>query len=1014
MHDNENSQENIERGGRKIMIKGYNKLIKDIYTVHKHGNNLIQKKEFPNIIKLECLLYYNYLYQFTADVKELRSLLQNLHKIGKSELSSTHYELDILNRNLKSISSTQQMGKVLQLYNQLEDNLKLFDINDILCVNENVDFKNDRIAVYENIFQDVLKDTKVNMPQIKNNISHINIDDKKIDISAYKLPLYELESPTPKKGGEIKIFIDDLKTAAEEMDVIIANNTSLEPQNYKGRLEKFGISLNDQYGIRNVDFITVKEICHIIGMVGTGKSTLIQVLLFYLSKNGYRSMVLFETVKEVIDNTFLFEQLGVESVAVNGEREQQKRVQKVIEYDEMFINENYAKYLTGNCYISNLTEGTYDDLANYGEEPCYKMKSDNKPTLCPFFSVCPRKQNTRKLNSASIVFANVNSLLSTRTGLIKERGRILLLEYALDFIDVVIFDEADAVQIKLDKTLNESEYAEDLLKSNFSEIKSYIEKVIYDIEFEPYRDLYVDFTMVMGALSEVKFLINNNTILKNFQIIKNGQWFSAFVLINSAQFLPEKFREDYLNFVQNNKSEFSGLEDAYILKANKLNAKYEELYERYSIESKHREIVKFLMALVFTEKYIFSLQSELEQVQKLNNNAEKAMLPNIFRKINQDLGELLPNAPTNNRFGFLYDRVKNTLQIFRQQAIGRSAMIDLPYLKIDKNGNPLGPHTILLSGSSFAPGSQAGHIYRPVNYILEPPNEMQEFIKKINIKHMKTDISVSGIEDKKTALIEMCCEYKDIFIDASNDEGRSLIIVNSYQQADWVQTVLNQILPSKVYRLVPDSEKAESYCIQRNKVNQSESIDYKFLVAPASAISRGFNIVDSNGHSLFKKLFLLIRPMSKPKQVEDAVAIVNGKVTELLSKSIIQVHSSEQLKQIQNARSHAQKVWNVVLRDFYSINYADEIVKKNIIVSRLVLLMQLIGRLLRITDYEAAVPEIILLDHAFVGKRANTFNLLEEIENYLELECKNPKHGVLMEKLYMPFLEGLRRGKSIV
>lgn len=257
----------------------------------------------------------------------------------------------------------------------------------------------------------------------------------------------------------------------------------------------------------------------------------------------------------------------------------------------------------------------------------------------------------------------------------------------------------------------------------------------------------------------------------------------------------------------------------------------------------------------------------------------------------------------------------------------------------------------------------------------------------------------------------MCQEFKDVFINAAEEEGRSLIIVNSYQQAKWVQEILNRILACKVYRLVPDSKKAENYCIQRNKLNNSINIDYKFLVAPATAISRGFNIVDNNGQSLFKKLFVLIRPMSKPKQVGEAVTIVNGKVTEFLSNCSVTVYGSEYLNQIQNARSHAQKVWNDILRDFYSISHADDILKKNITVSRLVLLMQLIGRLLRVTDYSVEPPEIFLLDHAFTGEKEISFNLLKEIEEYLEVGCENDQYGVLMEKLYMPFLEGLRRGK---
>lgn len=338
-----------------------------------------------NVIKLECLLYYNYFNKITGKVKNLQGLLQNLHKIGRNEFSKIHYELDILNKNLKSLSSMQQMKKAIQLYMQLEDNLRLFNIDDILHIRENIDFESERIRVYEYLFRNVVEEVELSIPQVKTDISYVKIDDKKIDISAYNLPLYDLESPKPKKGGDIKISIKDLKIVAEEMDEIISRNSFLKRQSYRKRLESFKVSLNNQYGIEEVENITIKEVCHIIGMVGTGKSTLIQVLVFYLAKKGYRSMVLFETVKEVVDNTFLFEKLGIQAVAINGERNQQNRIQKVIEYDEMIVNEHYAQYLTGNCYISNLAEGVYDSLTNYGKEPCYNMKYNDQAILCPFF-----------------------------------------------------------------------------------------------------------------------------------------------------------------------------------------------------------------------------------------------------------------------------------------------------------------------------------------------------------------------------------------------------------------------------------------------------------------------------------------------------------------------------------------------------------------------------------------------------------------------------------------------------
>ena len=195
-----------------------------------------------------------------------------MHKIGRANFSSKHFELDVLNRNLKSISSSQQMNAVIEMYLQLESNLQLFNLDNLFNLNENVDFKEERIELYQSTFQNIYKEEKKKIPEILQNPRQLFLDDKIIDVSKYSFPEYELQSPTPKKGGSITVTLDDLFIAAQEMDEILERQTIEKPQNYKDRIAKFKVSLNNKYGIHEVDSITINEVCNIIGMVGTGKS----------------------------------------------------------------------------------------------------------------------------------------------------------------------------------------------------------------------------------------------------------------------------------------------------------------------------------------------------------------------------------------------------------------------------------------------------------------------------------------------------------------------------------------------------------------------------------------------------------------------------------------------------------------------------------------------------------------------------------------------------------------------
>ena len=81
--------------------------------------------------------------------------------------------------------------------------------------------------------------------------------------------------------------------------------------------------------------------------------------------------------------------------------------------------------------------------------------------------------------------------------------------------------------------------------------------------------------------------------------------------------------------------------------------------------------------------------------------------------------------------------------VFRQFGLGRSILLDLPFMKLNEKGEALGPQTILFSGTSYAPGSYRYHIERDVTYILEPREEIQQFIRKSSLTIIPTNVKVS-------------------------------------------------------------------------------------------------------------------------------------------------------------------------------------------------------------------------------------------------------------------------------
>ncbi|MFD2869284.1 hypothetical protein ACFSY7_12385 [Kurthia populi] len=981
-------------------------IVNKVFEVHQLGENKLSKKQVLQAIRLEALLYFNYIWSYSEKISEIHALLQGLHKTNKEELNSIHYNLDMLAINLSYISSKSQLYKAVENYKCLENNLRLFDLTNLKELKKETDFIDARIELYTRMFQEEQTSTVSNIKTIT-DIPYVELDGRKIYINDYKLPTQSLVEPIKRKCDSITVTISELKESALKMDMLLEENAPHLKQSYFKRMHNFKL-LGKGNSLYETSEITIKEVCHIIGMVGTGKSTLIHVLIYTLSQKNYRVMLVSETVKDVLNNVEIFQALGINSSAINGEKKQDQRIQKTIEEQEMILKENIATHLTGNCYISQLSEGEYNSLGTYGTEPCYKLKYENKKILCPFYSICPRKQDVRNLLEASAVFTNTYSLMYNFTGIIKNRGRLLLLEYAIDYIDLVIFDEADSVQETLDKLTNESDYVEKILKENSSYILNYTTKSISTGDMDIYRDAIVQFITVLTGLSELKTLIKKKTILTQFERINEGQWFSLNILISNAPFLSPELKE----MLQERSKDLLNVAEVYTGEKRRIAESYKKIFKKYNVKKEHYLAVQFLLALAITEKYLLSLQYELEEMQE--DLFKDSSIINIFRKMNGELAKLLPKAPAGNRFGFLYDSEENSLQIFKQQAIGRSAMIDMPYLKIDKTGKPQGPNVLLLSGSSYSPGSNTHHIARPVNYLLDALDDVKLFISKSKIIHVATNIRVSGNLKKKEALLKLCESQKHLFLEAYQAQGRSLIIVNNYEQAYIVQKKLKELLGVKVSRLIRDADVETENTVQRSKLNSSKNLNYKILVAPATAISRGFNIVNEEGHSLFNKMFFFVRPMSKPREIGNVVSIVNGVVTE---RRMYQNDGQEATKMFENlvkCQKEAYITWNKILRYSYGIEHTSELEKTNIVVSRLILLMQLMGRLLRVTDVQATPPTIYLLDAAFKSKTNVQFDLLKEIETYLEEEFTYQKDGELMEKLYMPFLAGLKKGREHV
>lgn len=76
-------------------------------------------------------------------------------------------------------------------------------------------------------------------------------------------------------------------------------------------LSKNGLLKADDNRLILVDRLEISQTTNIVGMVGSGKSTLIKALTYHLSKQGKRIILIVDTADEALRFSRYFSRLGV-------------------------------------------------------------------------------------------------------------------------------------------------------------------------------------------------------------------------------------------------------------------------------------------------------------------------------------------------------------------------------------------------------------------------------------------------------------------------------------------------------------------------------------------------------------------------------------------------------------------------------------------------------------------------------------------------------------------------------
>ena len=199
----------------------------------------------------------------------------------------------------------------------------------------------------------------------------------------------------------------------------------------------------------------------LVGMVSSGKSTLMDIIAVWAAHSGLRIMLVVGDNVDVTTRVERFRSLGLDSVPLMGLGGRKRRMEQIERVamsesteDRPGWRDPRLKWTSPICPVIGFSSSDVSEIPP-GSEPCETLydRPDLKSTkrACPLMPACPVHLSRNWMMEASIWVGTPHSLLLTRAPMQSLKDDVRFLEAVYRECDIVIVDEADRVQVQLDE-----------------------------------------------------------------------------------------------------------------------------------------------------------------------------------------------------------------------------------------------------------------------------------------------------------------------------------------------------------------------------------------------------------------------------------------------------------------------------------------------------------------------------------------------------------------------------------
>ncbi len=986
-----------------------------------------------DFLKVENVLYLMSIISPDLNPRNAYVLLRGYQIINHSEEDERLFLLQQSRIKFMVFSSRMQWEQKIEKYlDQRYSGIRLYEVegDKLVKTKKSIPIPNREDTYLANL--QCPENSRANLSSAKNGKYKFYKQDKSsvtVEIPELSNDIYtavEHKSIKPKsRRKKIAVSYDELLNTALEMREIV-------PDDYcYSKLQENTLECvkKDSDG----DGFTIDGVTNVVGMVGSGKTVLLKVLCFYLAKHGYRTVIVLNTVSDIVDIYKYLKRFNLSVSPLIGKSSQEKYVYSLLKNEETFIDENIAKYLTAPCILNGLSDEP-KEAWQYSERPCYGLRpcdSEDKNTgrvRCRFYDFCPGAAMSREAEKSDIVVTTVAGIAASLVG----KNHRLFLEEMIEQFDVVMFDECDRVQATLDDFFAPNTSFNDFMRSQSDSCAYDMRKNYFDVDrdrnerkfftlaretTEVYDEIVADIVKLAEGRGKWKKVISStfSALTLKRQLELDGIDKRLINALNSCINVLDVNTESG-NFTSQLSEicDDSCRADSHIHKRLKRLFEDTKLLKGNQIELSDNDFlhVQLILKVIYFDRLMHRIDNAAKSVDKeilWSNNISDFLQA---RFITQQ--KYLPSAPMGNMFGMMCTDSKE-LKVYKQYACGRYLMLSMPWLRVNESGEPLGPHAVLMSGSSYAPGSLQYHVNVPVDYVLKAPPKITEYLNRSSFRTCAatTVISGGGIEGRGERLKKLLREIRQ-HIEAELDlPGKLLFVVNSYSEAAEVmhhtKSLLVELNRSEKCAVVigDDEERKESGMIRKSDLQSFAYREERILIAPASVISRGYNIVDKNGNSVIRSIFFLVRPMAVPDDISLKISKLNGYISHKFSLCCV----DDWGKYANEVKNEGGKFWGVMERNSGCglANLSDEN-KRDITATVFISIEQTYGRSSRVGNEEVIdeyPPRIYFADGAFnSGRGDGSFDILKEISTYLE-ELMIENENVAMT-LYGTFYNSLK------